>query len=231
LHVRLGNPPQTLQTYEVPYPNDIAVDQDGGIYVTASGIFDPEAPVCGEIYYIDAKGTMSRSARDIHYSNGIALSQDATQLNVSEHLKNRVRTYRIGKPGDLANDYTATNLTAYAAHPKSADDALLGPDGLGIDAKGHLWVAHYAGGRLLRLGSDGRTEGSVSFAPPFVNVTNVTNHPDGRLFVTVVSDDAHADHPGAVVSLAPTTWERAHMHCTIVPPQVTCVPTNAPQER
>ena len=229
-HVRLSHPPQTLQTYDVPYPNDIAIDHHGGVYVTASGIFDPDAPVGGEVYYIDAQGDMSRAAQDIHYSNGIALSQDGTQLSVSEHLRNRVRTYRVGEPGDLAHDFTATHLTAYAAHPQSANDALLGPDGLGIDAKGYLWVAHYAGGRLLRLASDGRTAGSVSFAPPFVNVTNVTSHPDGRLFVTLVSDDAAADHPGAVAALAPSAWKRDHMHCTVVPPHVSCVPAPNPQQ-
>ena len=229
-HVRLGSPPQTLQKYDVPYPNDMAADSFGGIYVTASGIFHPDAPACGEIYYINAQGAMSRVARDIHYSNGIALSQHGTRLNVSEHLQNRVRTYRIGAPGDLAGDFTATSLASYAAHPSSVNEALLGPDGLGIDTHGHLWVAHFAGGRLLRLSDDGSPRGSVSFAPPFVNVTNVTSHKDGRLFVTVVSDDASAGHPGAVVALHPETWSSDHVHCTIAPPQVTCRPIELGQQ-
>src|ERR1700732_4675704 len=58
-------------------PNDFAADGAGGIYVSASGIYDVKAPISGTILYL-APSTDSpvEVANLIHYSNGLTVSKD-----------------------------------------------------------------------------------------------------------------------------------------------------------
>src|ERR1700676_390859 len=53
-------------------PNDFAADGAGGIYFSASGVFDLKAPITGAVLHISADGRhLVEVANTIHYSNGL----------------------------------------------------------------------------------------------------------------------------------------------------------------
>jgi sugar lactone lactonase YvrE len=65
-------------------PNDFTADRAGGIYVSASGVYDLKAPISGTVLYLSAAGVLTEVANLIHYSNGLTLSKDGKQLLVAE---------------------------------------------------------------------------------------------------------------------------------------------------
>src|ERR1700692_776342 len=83
-------------------PNDFTADAAGGIYLSASGVYDLKAPISGTILYLSpAKGTLVEVANLIHYSNGLALSKDGKNLLVSEMLAGRILSFPVQPDGTL----------------------------------------------------------------------------------------------------------------------------------
>jgi len=64
-------------------PNDFVAGKKGGVYFTASGPWESE-PIVGKIFYMDPKGEIRQVADDLHYANGIALSNDGKTLFLAE---------------------------------------------------------------------------------------------------------------------------------------------------
>lgn len=178
-------------------PNDLLFDHHGGLYFTASGVFDPSAPIAGAVFYRAAGGAVRQIAADIHYANGLALSPDDSTLFVSEHLQNRILAFDIENAGALNNRRVHADLHALA--PTSTRDPLLGPDGLACRRDGALVVAQFAGGRLLVLGPDGRLARTVSL--PFRHPTNVTFSEDDRLLYVTAFERNDPPYEGAVLEV------------------------------
>jgi len=60
-------------------PNDFAADGHGGIYFSASGVYDLKAPITGTVLHMTADGnTITEVANTIHYSNGLTLARDGS---------------------------------------------------------------------------------------------------------------------------------------------------------
>ena len=58
-------------------PNDFAPDGSGGVYFSASGVYDLKAPITGTVLHMSADGSrIVEVANTIHYSNGLTLSKD-----------------------------------------------------------------------------------------------------------------------------------------------------------
>lgn len=167
-------------------PNDVVVTSNGGIYFTDSGDFEDDwrtgRPI-GSVYYRDPKGILTRQDKDLCFSNGMALSPTENNLFVNEHRKNRTVRYSILPDGRLANKeifFKADNeclLDTEFAYE-------LGPDGMGFDNTGCLWVAHYGGGKILQISPEGQLVQKI-FLPAGRKPTNVRYHPGKKaLFVT-----------------------------------------------
>ncbi len=85
-------------------PNDFTADGAGGIYFSASGVYDLKAPISGTILHL-ARDTDSlvEVANLIHYSNGLTLSKDGKNLLVAEMLAGRILSFPIGAGGTLGS--------------------------------------------------------------------------------------------------------------------------------
>ncbi|WP_145203071.1 SMP-30/gluconolactonase/LRE family protein [Sphingobium sp. B2] len=66
------------------------------------------------------------------------------------------------------------------------------PDGMTVDADGHIWVAHWGGGRISRFTPDGRLDRAIAL--PARQVTNICfAGPDlNRMFVSSAAIGLHA---------------------------------------
>ena len=83
-------------------PNDFCSDGHGGVYFSASGVFDIKAPITGAVLHMSADGQDIREVADtIHYSNGLTLAKDGKHLLVAEMLAGRILSFPIGANGIL----------------------------------------------------------------------------------------------------------------------------------
>jgi len=173
-------------------PNDVVTAADGRVYFTASGVFDLAAPATGEVLLRDAGGGVRCIARGLHYANGLALSGDT--LFVAEHFRDRVLAFDVEPRGALGPPRVFASL---ATLPGGGGDPRRGPDGMKVDARGHLYVAHFACGRVVELDPLGHV--AALHDVPMTYVTNVALR-DDELYVTAFAADA-APYAGAVFKL------------------------------
>lgn len=164
-------------------PNDLVHSSDGGLFFTDSGNFQDDwvsGRPAGAIYYIDVNGDLNCAAAEIAYPNGIALSPDGHLLYVAEHRRNRILVFDVVEQGVLANRRVFAGLDFECKLP-SGRAYELGPDGIGLDDQGRLWVAHYGGGKLIGLDRQGQTASTVDL-PEGHCPTNLAWHIRERAF-------------------------------------------------
>src|SRR5690606_32049857 len=74
---------------EIFSPNDLVMDNEGGIYFTDS------IRTKGKVCYYKPGGTEKIIARNLDFPNGIAISRDGSKLLVAESYKNRILSFDI----------------------------------------------------------------------------------------------------------------------------------------
>jgi len=181
-------------------PNDFARDVDGGIYFSASGVFDAAAAIRGRIYYLAPDGSIRPVAYLVHYANGLALTDGGKTLLASEHLAARVLRFDVRDNGTLVNRRVFQRLRDIAPEPADAD-AYTGPDGLKVDSKGNVYICQYGAGRVLVTDSAGKLLRTIHV--PGKYVTNVNFGPtEDVLYITAATDAWNAPYPGELYEVA-----------------------------
>ena len=167
-------------------PSDLALDSAGGVYFTDGGNFTDDWETgrpAGTVYHLDPGGQLSHVDRQICYANGIGLSPDGRSLYVNEHRRNRTLRYSLSPEGRFAGREVWHTFDAECLLPPEQAFEL-GPDGMGVDADGLVWVAHYGGGKVVGLGPGGDVRHTVRL-PRGRKPSNVKHHPrENALLVT-----------------------------------------------
>jgi gluconolactonase len=179
-------------------PNDFAADTSGGIYFSASGVYDLAAPITGAVLYLPPGGGAPREvAGTIHYSNGLTVSGDGKQLLVAEMLAGRILSFPIGADGSLGPRTVWARLRDLA-RSTGHEDGYNGPDGLKLGPDGNYYIAQNGSGRVLVVSPTRKLVRVVRVPTPYV--TNVNFGGDGArtLFITGVFDPWKAPYPGVV---------------------------------
>jgi sugar lactone lactonase YvrE len=179
-------------------PNDFTADAAGGIYVSASGVYDLKAPISGTVLYMSASsGSLVEVAHLIHYSNGLTLSKDGKSLLVAEMLAGRILSFPI-EAGGLLGPRTVWARMRDLAPPTAHEDAYNGPDGFKLGPDGNYYIAQNGSGRVLVVNDDKKLVRIISVPTPYV--TNVNFGADGAatVYITGVFDPWKAPFPGAV---------------------------------
>jgi gluconolactonase len=168
-------------------PNDLTVDEHGGVYFT-----DPcfDAPLLlpqrrTAVYYIAPCGEVTRVIDDVCNPNGIVLSRDGQTLYVISSCRRDVLAYAVLAPGQLGP------ARAFARLACSGNPFFPGGDGAAIDRAGNLYVTSQRGvqvfdpaGQLLKI-----------IAIP-ERPSNIEVSPDGQtLFITAGRSLYAADRP------------------------------------
>lgn len=155
---------QAIADYEgAPFrgPCDITADQNGGIYFTDSGDFEEDwrsgRPV-GAIYHLNPDGGLIQLDHDLCYPNGIGISPDGRTLYVNEHRCNRLLIYQMDADGQIVEKRIANTFDRDCLLEQESCFEL-GPDGLCVMENGEIWLAHYGGGKLIRLSPMGEILG------------------------------------------------------------------------
>ncbi len=175
-------------------PNDAGRDAAGGVYFSASGKFSRLALPEGALMYLGLDGRVKKLAERLRYTNGIVVA--GGRVLVSEHLANRILAFPILDPGVVGAPEVFADLNAYGlGMPNSRP--IQGPDGLEVDSRGNVYVAHYGAGEVLIFSPDGTLRYRVGWTQPAV--TSLTLSPDeSRLVVTGSSPVRGNSWPGRV---------------------------------
>jgi gluconolactonase len=184
-------------------PNDFAPDGKGGVYFSASGVYDVKAPVTGAVLYLAPGGRrIVEVANTIHYSNGLAVSKDGRELLVAEMLAGRILSFTINDDGTLGQRRVWARLQDLAP-PTPDTDAYNGPDGLKLGPDGNFYIAQNGSGRVLVVDGDKKLVRTITVPTPYV--TNVNFGADGAntLYITGVFDPWKEPYPGAVYRWTP----------------------------
>jgi gluconolactonase len=179
-------------------PNDFAADTHGGIYFSASGVYDLKAPITGTVLYLSADGKdVTELANTIHYSNGLTLAKDGQHLLVAEMLAGRILSFPVTADGKLGARSVWARLQDLAA-PTPNEDAYNGPDGVKLGPDGNYYIAQNGSGRVLVVSEDKKLVRSIDVPTPYV--TNMAFGPDGAktVFVTGAFEQWKPPFPGAV---------------------------------
>jgi len=182
--------------------NDGVVGPDGSLYF---GTMHGEgAEATGAFYRYDG-GSLSRFHGDMPVTNGPAVSPDGQTLYTVDTRARFIFAHVLtdGVPGE------AQRFARF-------EEGWGNPDGLAVDAQGHLWVCHWGGSRITRFAPDGSVERVVPI--PTAQVTKCAfGGPDmTTLFVTTAArgrDRASEPHAGHVFAVeTDVKGQRSHVY-------------------
>ncbi|GAB3200180.1 SMP-30/gluconolactonase/LRE family protein [Geodermatophilus arenarius] len=154
--------------------NDLVVDAAGRAYVSSFG-FDlvggaPVEPT--GLVRVDPDGAASVVAEDLRFPNGMALTGDGRTLVVAETYGARLTAF------DVADDGSLSGRRVFAETPG------LAPDGICLDAEGHVWFATARTAEVLRVREGGEVTGRVPVGSGSPSYACTLGGDDGRtLFV------------------------------------------------
>jgi sugar lactone lactonase YvrE/enterochelin esterase-like enzyme len=112
--------------------NDLAVRQDGGLYVTNP---DGKANAPSKVWFIARSGTKQVVDTGMKFANGLALSPDQSLLLVDDSRSHWIWSYQVQPDGTLA----CKQRYGWLHVPDTAEDS--GADGMRMDREGRLFVA------------------------------------------------------------------------------------------
>jgi sugar lactone lactonase YvrE len=92
-------------------------------------------------------GTPTEVAGGIAYANGIALAHDGSLLYVGESLTGILWAYPVKPDGTLGT------RSRFAQTPRTEEMSV--PDGITVDERGNVFVAHYGAGEILMYAPSG----------------------------------------------------------------------------
>jgi len=138
--------------------NDGRVDARGRFWV---GTMDNQLHrPNGALYRVDPDGAVVLITSDVVVSNGIAFSPDGKTLYFTDTRRHVCYAYDL----DLGDGVVA-NQRVFADHSSTGDR----PDGACVDVDGCIWMAFFAGGRIVRHRPDGTVDRIVEL--PVTNPT------------------------------------------------------------
>ena len=182
-------------------PNDFCRDARGGLYLSASGVYDVGAPIQGKVYYIAPDGKITVVADTIHYANGLSVMPDGKTLLVAEMLAGRILSFPIYADGSLGPRRVWARLQDITPMTPGAD-AYNGPDGVKVGPDGLIYIAQNGSGRVLVTDQTAKLVRKIDV--PAKYVTNVNFGPTvSTLFITAAIDANNPPYPGEVYEVTP----------------------------
>jgi gluconolactonase len=117
-------------------PNDLVIDNAGGIYFTDPRYRAPDPWPQGKeaVYYRAANGKVTRLIEDRTAPNGVILSPDEKTLYVIPSMEKQMWSYPVTSAGKIGAGKVFCELT----QPEGKDNT--GGDGLTIDTNGNLYI-------------------------------------------------------------------------------------------
>ena len=148
------------------HANDMVVDAGGRAYVGNFGFPLDEAlktrgvesviadHPTARLTRVDADGSVHVAATGLHFPNGMVITPDGRTLIVAETLAMRLTAFDIGPDGALSNRRVWATLGMRA------------PDGICLDADGHVWIANAIAPECVLVAPGGGITATVETSQP-----------------------------------------------------------------
>ncbi|MGC2173662.1 MAG: SMP-30/gluconolactonase/LRE family protein [Candidatus Sulfotelmatobacter sp.] len=160
--------------------NDVIADPRGRVFC---GTMRTEEHL-GRLYRLDTDGTLHKLLDTVHCSNGLAFSGDLQYLYYTDsHVHAIYRFNYSERTGEITNQ----ELVIRAAE---ADGY---PDGLTLDADGHLWSARWGGGCIIRYSPQHIEERRMELPVKLVSSLTFGGRDFNDIYVTSAQDTELAD--------------------------------------
>jgi sugar lactone lactonase YvrE len=170
--------------------NDAKCDTSGRMWAGTMAYDD--SPGAGAFYRLDPDRAVTTILKGVTCSNGTAWSPDDTLMYYIDSGRQQVDVFDYDRStGGVSNRRKLIDI------PPSAGV----PDGMTVDAEGHLWVALWGGGAIRRYSPDGKLvkvlampvtqPTSMAFAGPDLTDLYITSATEG------LSDEARQKDPHA----------------------------------
>ena len=156
--------------------NDAKVDPFGHLW--AGTMDDGEVETRGSLYRLDGEQRWQQADTQYHITNGPTFSPDASTLYHTDSVTKQIFAFDLTEQG-VSNKRLFITLDENHGHP----------DGMTVDAAGHLWVCEYAGWGISEFSPEG--EFLRKLALPVANVTSCCFGGDDydTLFMTTAAKD------------------------------------------
>lgn len=153
--------------------NDCCVDQTGRMW---AGTMDFDAKKeTGHLYRLDPDLSVHRMDSGYIVTNGPAFSPNGDLMYHNETMRGQVFVFdHDPATGEISNKQLLMQM--------DEKDGL--PDGLAVDAEGHLWIAHVTGGKICRYDPGGRLLQSIPLPTPIVTSCAFGGPDLSTLFIT-----------------------------------------------
>lgn len=184
-------------------PNDFTADGHGGVYFSASGVYDIQASITGRVLHLAHDGrTVSEVANTIHYPNGLTRTADGKQLLVAEMLAGRILSFAINPDGTLGARSVWARLRDLAT-PTPSEDAYNGPDGLKLGPDGNYYIAQNGSGRVLVVSDARKLVRSIEVPVPYVTNLGFGAPGTGIVYITGAFEQWKEPYAGVVYRWSP----------------------------
>ena len=154
--------------------NDLKVDRWGRLWLATS--HEKEQLPRGALWCVESSTQWTLADVGFAIGNGPAFSPDGTVLYLSDSFNRQILAYDISPQSPHV-----FRRRVFAQF--TLEEGM--PDGLTVDAKGHVWSAQWAGASIIKLSSTG--EKLEHIAVPSGHVTSVAFH-GSKLLITTARD-------------------------------------------
>jgi sugar lactone lactonase YvrE len=173
------------------HTNDMVVDRAGRAYVGNFGFaLDEELKARGvesviaqhptaKLARVDPDGRTHVAAEEMHFPNGSVITPDGRTMIVAETLAMRLTAFDIGTDGRLSNRRVWATLGMRA------------PDGICLDADGHVWIANAIAPECVLFAPGGAIVATVQTEQPCFAC--MLGGPDRRTLFAMTAPSSVAD--------------------------------------
>lgn len=165
--------------------NDVIADPEGRVFCGTM----PSPDHLGKLYRLDTDGSLTEVLDEIGCSNGMGFTPDRKQMYYTDSTARKVYLLDYdASSGDLSNQRVFRDF--------GAEEGV--PDGMTVDAEGHIWSARWDGHCLVRYNPTGTEVARVEF--PARKVSSVTFGGDAyadAYVTTAGGDDKQNEGTGA----------------------------------
>ena len=174
--------------------NDGKADESGAIWCGTMDMTGGQD--VGLLYRLDPDGGWAIADSGYRVPNGPAFSPGGEWLYHRDTARRQIYRFSRTAGGGLADRKPFIRFAEEDGYP----------DGMTVDADGHLWVAHWGGGRISRFTPEGRLDRSIEL--PAGQVTNIclAGEKQDRMFVSSAAIGLpESEHDGALFEVFPGT--------------------------
>lgn len=156
--------------------NDVIADPAGRVF--CGTMSTPDRP--GRLYRLDTNGDYTQVVDNVGVSNGLGFTLDRRQMYYTDSTAGKIYRFDYDeKTGDIAN------RQVFARVPPQEGI----PDGMTVDALGHVWSARWDGSCLVRYTPGGVEERRILFPAKKVSSLTFGGRDYTDIYVTTAGGD------------------------------------------